>query len=77
MDRAFRWLVGEAGLSIVDAATVCSTTPARELGLVGHGLLQQGAVADLVVLDAQLEVVQTYVGGHLVYARNTASPGSV
>jgi N-acetylglucosamine-6-phosphate deacetylase len=77
MDRAFRWLVGEVGLSLLDAATVCSTTPARELGLVGHGLLQQGAVADLVVLDAQLEVVQTYVGGHLVYARNTASPGSV
>ena len=27
------------GLSLVDAATVCATTPARELGLVGHGVL--------------------------------------
>jgi N-acetylglucosamine-6-phosphate deacetylase len=77
MDRAFQWLVGQVGLSIVDAVTVCATTPARELGLVGHGLLQQGAIADLVVLDAQLGVVQTYIGGHLVYSRNTASPGSV
>jgi N-acetylglucosamine-6-phosphate deacetylase len=77
MDRAFQMLVGQAGLSLVDAATICATTPARELGLVGHGLLSTGAVADLVVLDAQLTVVQTYIAGQLVYARNTASAPSV
>ena len=77
MDRAFQMLVGQAGLSLVDAATMCATTPARELGLVGHGLLTTGAVADLVVLDAQLTVVQTYIAGQLVYARNTASAPSV
>ena len=69
MDRAFRMLVGKMGLSLVDAATVCATTPARELGLVGHGVLAPGAVADLVVLDAKLSVVQTYIAGQLVYAR--------
>ena len=52
MDRAFRMLVGAIGLSLVDAATICATTPARELGLVGHGVLAPEAVADLVVLDA-------------------------
>jgi N-acetylglucosamine-6-phosphate deacetylase len=77
MDRAFQTLVEQVGLSLVDAATVCATTPARELGLVGHGILALGAVADLVVLDAQLSVVQTYIGGQLVYARNTASAPSV
>jgi N-acetylglucosamine-6-phosphate deacetylase len=77
MDRAFQMLVGQAGLSLVDAATICATTPARELGLVGHGILTPGAVADLVVLDAQLIVVQTYIAGQLVYARNTASAPSV
>jgi N-acetylglucosamine-6-phosphate deacetylase len=69
MDRAFQTLVGRVGLSLVDAATVCATTAARELGLVGHGVLTQGAVADLVVLDANFSVVQTYVAGQLVYAR--------
>lgn len=69
MDRAFRTLVGRIGLSPVDAATLCSTTPARELGLVGHGLLAADAAADLVVLDADLEVVQTYIAGQLVYSR--------
>jgi len=77
MDRAFQVLVGQVGLSLVDAATICATTPARELGLVGHGILTPGAVADLVVLDAQLGVVQTYIAGQLVYARNTAGAPSV
>ena len=69
MDRAFQTLVGSVGLGLVDAATVCATTPARELGLVGHGVLAADAVADLVVLDANFSVVQTYLGGQLAYAR--------
>jgi N-acetylglucosamine-6-phosphate deacetylase len=69
MDRAFQTLVGRIGLGLVDAATICATTPARELGLVGHGVLAPEAVADLVVLDANFKVVQTYVAGQLVYAR--------
>jgi N-acetylglucosamine-6-phosphate deacetylase len=69
MDRMFQILVGRMGLSLVDAATVCSTTPAREMGLVGHGMLAADAVADLVVLDRECSVAQTYVGGQLVYAR--------
>jgi len=77
MDRAFQTLVSEVGLSLVDAAAICATTPARELGLVGHGILAPGAVADLVVLDARLAVVQTYIAGQLVYARNTGAAPSV
>lgn len=82
MDVAFRKLTAEMGVSIVDAAAMCSTTPARELRLVGHGVLAEGAVADLAVLDRSGAVVHTYVGGRLVYARggiagNSASTGSV
>ena len=86
MDRAFQTLLGAMGLSLVDAATICATTPARELGLVGHGVLAAEAVADLVVFDANFAVVQTYVGGQLAYAReqrglrqkpNTTPPASV
>jgi N-acetylglucosamine-6-phosphate deacetylase len=70
MDRAFQTLVTRVGVSWVDAVTLCATTPARELGLVGHGVLARDAVADFVVLDGQFGVVQTYVGGQLVYSRD-------
>ena len=67
MDRAFTKLVSEVGLSLSDAATVCSTTPARALGLQGFGVIAAGAIADLVVLDRDLRVVQTWVAGTLAW----------
>ena len=70
MDRAFQTLVRQMGLSMVDAATMCSTTPAREMGLAGYGQLAPDGVADFVVLDEQLTVAQTYIAGQLVYARD-------
>jgi N-acetylglucosamine-6-phosphate deacetylase len=57
------------GVSIVDAATMCATTPAQALKVPDQGALAVGALADLVVLDAHLSVVQTYIGGELVYVR--------
>jgi N-acetylglucosamine-6-phosphate deacetylase len=47
---------------------VCATTPARTLGLQGFGVRAPGAAADLVVLDRQFRVVQTWIGGNLVYS---------
>jgi len=66
MDRAFAFLIGSVGLTPVEAAHLCATTPARELGLRGHGILAPGAVADLAVLDPRLQVVETYIGGRRV-----------
>jgi N-acetylglucosamine-6-phosphate deacetylase len=68
MAGAFRVLVERMGLSLVEAVTMCATTPARELGLIGHGVLAAGSAADVVVLDSRLSVVQTYVGGELAYS---------
>ena len=75
MDRAFARLTSRVGLSFVDAATVCATTPARALGLQGLGVLAPGAIADLVVLDRDLNVVQTWIAGTLAWER--PSKGSV
>ena len=72
MDRAFAFLTGPVGLGLVEAAQLCATTPARDLGLQGHGVIALGAVADLVVLDRRLRVVETYVGGRRVFSRETA-----
>jgi N-acetylglucosamine-6-phosphate deacetylase len=68
MADAFGRLVSRVGVSLVDAATMCSTTPARALGLHGFGVIARGAVADLVVLNRDLRVVRTYIGGELAWA---------
>jgi N-acetylglucosamine-6-phosphate deacetylase len=69
MDAAFRLLVTGVGCSFVEAAAMCAATPAREMGLAGCGVLTPGALADLVVLDADLHVLETYIAGELAYAR--------
>jgi N-acetylglucosamine-6-phosphate deacetylase len=67
MDRAFRMLA-EMGFSLVQAARMCATTPARQRGL-RSGCLRAGMYADLAVLNADLEVVETWIGGERVYRR--------
>ncbi len=69
MDAAFRILVERIGLSLVDAATMCATTPARELGSSVTACWPWTPSPTSCVLDAQLGVVQTYVGGQLAYSR--------
>lgn len=73
MDRVFSCLVGACGIDIREAAQMCATTPARELGLVGHGVIAPGAVADLVVLDGQFAAVQTWIAGEVVWS-GTSGP---
>jgi len=73
MERAFACIVGPAGGGLVAAAQMCATTPARELGLQGHGVLATGAVADIVVLDPAFSVKQTWIGGHLAFDALTAA----
>jgi N-acetylglucosamine-6-phosphate deacetylase len=78
MDRAFERLVGRVGLSPVDAALLCATTPARELGLHGHGVIAPDAIADLAVLDRTYRVAQTWIDGVLVYdGRSSEITGGV
>ena len=67
MDLAFAKLVHDMELSLVDAATICATTPARALGLQGFGVIAPGAAADLAVLGANFTVRQAWIGGELVF----------
>ena len=78
LNRAFARLVTLMGCSLVDAAIMCSTTPARALGLQGFGVVAAGTTADLTVLDRDLNVVQTYIGGTRVWdaASGSRSPSS-
>jgi N-acetylglucosamine-6-phosphate deacetylase len=66
MDGAFRTLVHKMGASIVDAAYVCATSQARQLGLTRTGEIAEGMVADLAILTGQLTVRATVIGGRLL-----------
>jgi len=67
MDRAFRQLVDVVGVSLVEASRMCATNQADEFRLVRQGRLVPGALADFVVLDRELRVTQTWVGGRPVF----------
>lgn len=67
MEGAFRTVVTTLGLSIAEAATLCATTPARQMGLTGFGVLAEGMMADVTVLDRSFRVVRTFVDGVEAY----------
>ena len=69
MDQAFARLVTTMGVGLVDAVTICSTTPARALGLDGLGAIRTGATADLVVMNRALDVTHTFIAGALVHQK--------
>ena len=73
MDRVFACLVTQCGLDVREAAHICATTPSRELGLVGFGVLAPGGAADLTVIDAHYAPLQTWIGGELAWS-GTSSP---
>lgn len=76
MDGAFRMLVSRLGLSLSDASRMCSTTPAEAMKEREIGSLEVGKAADLVVLSADLRILQTYVAGAPAVGTDL-SPGSV
>ena len=75
MDGVLRMLLDEAGLSVIEAARLCATTPARALSRPDLGALEVGRAADVVVLDEHFRVRQTWVAG--VLAWNSGAAGAV
>lgn len=73
MDRAFQIIAIILCRTVFDAAMMCSTTPARALGLTGFGAIAEGAAADLVLLDRQYRVVATYIAGEEAYRRGATA----
>ncbi len=65
LDQAFRTAVA-MGLPIVAASHMLATAPATYLGLDDRGVLEPGRRADIVVLSANLNVEDVYVGGRRV-----------
>ena len=69
MDDLVRRVASLPGMTAERAVAMASTVPARVLGEKLLGRIAVGACADLVVLDAQLRVRLTMVGGRVRYRR--------
>lgn len=66
MDQALRNLLG-LGLGLIEASRRTATFAAQHLGLSDRGVLVPGAWADVVTLDAALQVQQVHVEGRRLY----------
>lgn len=70
MDHAVRNAVKWLDVDLCQAVRMASANPARVLGREDSiGRIQEGYNADLVLLDQQLNVMRTWVGGDCVYRR--------
>ncbi|WP_395391397.1 N-acetylglucosamine-6-phosphate deacetylase [Novosphingobium sp. BL-8A] len=64
MDAALRQVLAQTGIPLADALTMASATPARFLGLQDQtGAIAPGLRADLVLLDSDLAVRRSWIGG--------------
>jgi len=71
MKEAVRNFMEFTGCSLPEAVRTATLTPARVLG-IGHrkGSLELGKDADIVILDRELNIHHTIIGGQVVYARD-------
>ncbi|HNQ34522.1 MAG TPA: amidohydrolase family protein [bacterium] len=69
---AFRAAVNRFGQDLAAASRLCSTNPARLLGL-NKGEIAPGRDADLVILDDRLDLICTVAAGRVVYERAPAA----
>jgi N-acetylglucosamine-6-phosphate deacetylase len=67
LDQAVRNLVAFTGCAVPDAVATVTATPAQLLGLADRGRLSSGARGDVAVLDADLSVTVTIVGGEVAW----------
>jgi N-acetylglucosamine-6-phosphate deacetylase len=65
--RAFQNAVLKFGRSIPEASALCSRTAARLLNLGSKGYLAAGMDADVILLDQELQLKATIIGGTLAY----------
>lgn len=76
MDQGLRNLVAFTGCTLAEALRTVTLNPARLLGLEDQmGRIAPGCLADLVLLDRDLQVVGTLVGGRAAYWAPRDLPG--
>jgi N-acetylglucosamine-6-phosphate deacetylase len=73
LDTCVRLLSRFTGCDVTDALAAATTVPAALIGRDDLGTLTPGARADVLLLDGDLEVAATVVGGEVRYDRDGRS----
>jgi N-acetylglucosamine-6-phosphate deacetylase len=66
-DMLVRNMVNLAGISLQEAVTMMTQTPAMIMGVTTKGTLEVGKDADIVVFDNDINIKTTIVGGEIVH----------
>jgi N-acetylglucosamine-6-phosphate deacetylase len=67
MDKAVKNMVNKIGIDIKDAIKMATLNPAKAIGEKERGIISPGAIANLIILDKDLNVISTFVKGRKVY----------
>ncbi len=67
-DRLVRNMITMADVPLVDAVKMGSLTPAKILGIENKGALKTGFDADIVIFDENINVLNTIIGGRVVFS---------
>ncbi|MBR2385377.1 MAG: N-acetylglucosamine-6-phosphate deacetylase [Clostridia bacterium] len=71
MNDAIKNVVTKVGVSFTDAIDFATKNPAENIGVLNErGTIEVGKRADFAVLNDSFEVLQTVVGGKIVYKNN-------
>ena len=69
-DRLVRTMVQLAGVPLFDAVKMMTATPARILHVDDRkGSIEKGKDADLVIFDADISVLDTIIGGDVIFRK--------
>lgn len=70
LNKAVYNMVKKVGLPLTTVLPMVTSTPAREAGCADHlGAVAKGYRADIVLMDEDLNVCTTFVGGQVKYQR--------
>lgn len=69
-DRLVRTMIQQAGVPIQDALRMASETPARIMKIIDRkGTLEKGKDADIIIVNENIDVQYTIVGGKVIYQK--------
>lgn len=66
-NRLVRNMINMADVPLLEAVRMATAIPARIAGLKDRGVIREGAYADIIIFDENIDVSLTMVNGNVVY----------